>query len=481
MGYVKGYAYDIFISYARVDDEEDVPGGLNWVSTFEKYLTRALRKRLSQGDNLTVFFDRRTVNSNDVLTELEEAARASAVFLAVCSPNYAEREWTRKELAAFSAASDDSKRLFAVEVLPLDPGETYPEALQERIREPFMVPTSDVGTTMMPLPPEHPEFGKKIHDMAEQIRQQLLVMQVVTDVQEATGIPGQPKASGRTVVLGQVTDDLEAERDQLRRHLEQFGHDVRPKGYMRQDGAGFMADVAEVLTGADLYVQLLGPVKGRMPPDLPEGYVRAQLSMAEDAGVRSMLWRSAEMRMDAVADADHRDLLTAENVVTSGLESFKALVLEALADSPAQPRAATGDESLMTIFIHADAPDLEYAKTVKEEFDRRGFLTEITLADDKGPDYKDYLYEQLIECDGLVLLYGNTNEIWPRKNLKHFNKLRARRAAPPKLVAVYVGPPKEKDKDLGIGMPGLQVVGSRQEWRPDAIKELIDSFHAGGA
>ena len=48
----------------------------------------------------------------------------------------------------------------------------------------------------------------------------------------------------------------------------------------------------------------------------------------------------------------------------------------------------------------------------------------------------------------------------------------------PKLVAVYVGPPKEKDKDLGIGMPGLRIVGSRQEWREDAIKELIDSFGA---
>ena len=478
MGYVKGYKYDVFVSYARVDDEEDMPGGLNWVSTFEKYLTRALRKRLATGDQLSVFFDRRTVSSNDVLSELEAAARDSAVFLAVCSPNYAEREWTRKELAAFTGASDDSKRLFAVEILPLDGGQAYPEGLQERVREPFMVPTSDVGTTLMPLPPEHPEFGKKIHDVAEQIRQQLLVMQVVTDVQEATGMAPATPSSGKTVVLGQVTDDLEPARDQMRRHLEQFGHAVLPNGYMRQDGAGFMADLAEALNGADLYVQLLGPIRGRTPPDLPEGYIGTQISMARDAGVPAMLWRSAELQMDTVSDPDHRGLLTGENVTTSSFEAFKAQV-EDMLTAPPQPAApAAGDSSLPTIFIHADAGDLDYARTVQTAFRSKGFLAEITLTDDRSADYKGYLYEQLIECDGLVLLYGNTNEIWPRKNLKHFNKLRAKRSVAPKLVAVYVGPPKEKDKDLGIGMPGLRIVGSRQEWREDAIKELIDSFGA---
>lgn len=455
-----------------------MPGGLNWVSTFEKYLSRALRKRLANGDQLSLFFDRRTVNSNDVLAELENAARDSAVFLAICSPNYAEREWTRKELSAFEGVSNDSKRLFAVEILPLDNGQSYPAGLRDRLREPFMVPTSDVGTTLMPLPPEHPEFGKKIHDVAEQIRQQLLVMQVVTDVQEAAGINGATPRSGKKVVLGQVTDDLELDRDQMRRQLEQFGHEVLPKSYMRQDGAGFMADLAQALNGADLFVQLLGPVRGRVPPDLPEGYIATQLSMAQDAGLRSLMWRSAELRVDEVADDEHRETLTSEQVVTSSFEAFKAHVEEVLSAPPEPSVPVIGDRSLPTIFIHADAGDLDYARTVKAEFDRKGFLAEITLADDRGPDYKDYLYEQLIECDGLVLLYGNTNEIWPRKNLKHFNKLRARRAVAPKLVAVYVGPPKEKEHDIGIGMPGLRVVGSPHEWKPDAIKELIDSFGA---
>lgn len=478
LGYVTGYKYDIFVSYARVDDEEDAPGGLQWVTVFEKYLTRALRKRLAKGDSLSVFFDRRSMNSNDVLEELEQAARQSALFLAVCSRNYAEREWTLKELAAFEGAARDDKRLFAIEILPLDPTQQYPASLQNRHREPFVAMTSEVGTTEIPLPPHHPEFGMKIHDLAEQIRAQLLAMQLVTDVRVAAGVAGPISANGKKVMLGQVTDDLEADRDQVRRHLEQFGHDVYPKGYMRQDGSGFVEDVTAALNGAELFVQLLGKNRGRLPPDLPEGYLATQISLANEAGVGAIQWRSPEIQVNDIADNQHRNLLTSKDVVTSGLESFKALVQERLS-LPASPDAEKrGDGSLPTVFIHADDPDLDYAKRVKSEFDRRGFLTEITLQDDQHQDYKDYLYEQLTECDGLVLLYGNTNEIWTRRNLKYFNKLRAKRTVPPKLVAVYVGPPKEKEKDLGIGMPGLQVVGSRREWQEDAIAELINSFGA---
>lgn len=483
MAYLNGFSYDVFISYARVDDAEDMPGGLQWVSTFERYLTSALRKRLGRADALSIFFDRRTVRSNDVLSDLEAAARNSALFLAVCSRNYAERDWTLRELAAFESGASDSKRLFAIEIMPLDPGQSYPPSLQSRHRESFMKRTSEVSETMMPLPLQDAGFGMKIHDLAEQLRNQLMAMRVVSEVKSATRLFTEvasevTAAEGCRVVLGQVTDDLEDEREHLRRHLEQFGHDVRPKGYLRQDAAGFTADLDAALEDAALFVQLLGPARGRMPPDMPRGYIRTQLDQAAATGVPVLQWRSAALQLDTVADPDHRNLLTGETVVASGLEAFKAQVVARLEVAVPPGPAPAGDQSLPMVFIHADDPDLDYARQVRDEFAREGFYAAIPLQGGAQGDLQAYLRENLLDCDGLVMIYGNTTPVWATRNLRHFNKLRSRRSLPPKLVAILVGPPEEKTDDLGLSMPGLRIVGSRHGWRPETIAELIRELRA---
>jgi len=52
MAFVPGYEYDIFVSYARIDD---VPiEGRGWVSTFVDQLKRSLAVRLGRTEILSV-------------------------------------------------------------------------------------------------------------------------------------------------------------------------------------------------------------------------------------------------------------------------------------------------------------------------------------------------------------------------------------------------------------------------------------------
>jgi len=491
MAYVPNYAYDIFISYARIDDEVDYPGGTKWVSTFEEYLSIALRKRLGGTTDVKIFFDRRTLNSNDELRELEQAAERSALFLAVCSRSYVDREWTTRELSAFSRQPDIAKRVFAIEIMPLDNQQSYPALLADRHREPFYVHTPHSRGTAVSLAPDDPRFGHLIHDLAEQVRNQMYAMRAVSEVKTAAASvtlaePRQPApeslgGSGAVVALGQTTEDLDAAREQMRRYLEQFGHTVLPKGDLRQDKEGFEADVRAMLDDADLFVQILGPLRGRSAPGIQRSYAQTQADLAREANVPVLQWRSAQIRIDEIEDVNHRETLTSEDVVVSGFENFKAEVngrLAAMTIRPEAPEPDSHDQSLPVVFINADRSDLEYARKVQDEFVRNGFLAAIPLDRGDEQDLQSYLRDNLLDCDGLVMIYGNASPVWASRSLRHFNKLRASRDLPPKLVAVVVGPPDSKTSDLGISMPGLRVVGSPDAWRQEAIDGLIEALSA---
>src|SRR6516165_3977156 len=99
---VSGFRHDIFVSYASVDNEPDGQN-VRWVSRFRKDLEIALRQRL--GQEIKFFFDAADLLAHHQLEQLIVDAKNSAIFLALLSPSYVQREWPLAELKAFGAAA----------------------------------------------------------------------------------------------------------------------------------------------------------------------------------------------------------------------------------------------------------------------------------------------------------------------------------------------------------------------------------------
>jgi hypothetical protein len=112
----------VFVSYAH-DDNARGASGRGWVSEFVRQLAAAMRQRVGSAD---VYFDDTHLQANQRLDELKTAARDSAVFLAIASRNYATREWTKRELEAFTSVAEDPHRLFAVELRTLARAKAHP-------------------------------------------------------------------------------------------------------------------------------------------------------------------------------------------------------------------------------------------------------------------------------------------------------------------------------------------------------------------
>ncbi|MGO6822629.1 toll/interleukin-1 receptor domain-containing protein [Rhizobium ruizarguesonis] len=314
MGFFPQFTHDVFISYARFDNAGDE----RWVSRFTEDLKRALTIRLGQEPSF--FFDERTLQGNEYLSELKIHVTSSGIFVPVVTPSYVTRDWTNTELNAFRGSADDN-RVFAIDALPLDSESSYPPLLRQLIRKPFWHrrPDSSVAVTV-DRDLDRNLYQQLIATLAENIRTKMVAMK--QNAPENTA-----RQSIATVLLAEVTADLELDREQLRSHLEQYGISVIPDGAYPGGGADFAAAVAADCRRANYFIQLLGPYSEGRPPDLPEGYSCHQYDAAGNVGLKRLLWCRPDMQRDIIDH--HRDaiLFGKEELVMTGLNEFKSEVV----------------------------------------------------------------------------------------------------------------------------------------------------------
>jgi hypothetical protein len=482
MAYVPGFDHDIFVSYAHADDVLDASGH-RWVTSLVERLREALRQRLSGTTELRWFFDTHALHSNHQIEEVLTAARRSACFLAVASRSYAERPWTQRELAAFVDSAGDTRRLFAVECLPIDISESYPEPLDSQKRLTFWKTPGSDSITPMPLSPtlDAALFHQRVHDLAEQMRTQLRALRAQAGILDlprtttAAPIAVKRPAKLRTVLLAQVTDDLEPARDELRRYLEQFGIPVRPSDDYPGGGEPFRSAFAEDLSQSQLFVQLLGPYPGRAPRDLPEGYTIHQHEAALAQRVEILQWRRPDIDPAAAVDQRYRTLLQGETVIADSFEVFKAEV-RARAEhvSEAAPARDAATRSSL-VFINADSEDLAIARELKAEFQRHRIPVSLPVPGDFGEATRLDLEENLVECSALILVYGQATPVWVRGQLRLFNKLRGRRSEPPRVLAVYAGPPAPKS-EIDFSLPDVVEIDSSGGVQLEPIRAMVKTL-----
>lgn len=493
MAYLSGFQNDIFISYAHADNDRG-PTGVHWVSEFAGYLATSIRQRLGCGSDLRIFLDSRDLLTNHEVDVLVNEVRNSAIFVAVCSPSYAIREWTRRELETFASVPNHDRRLFAIEMLPLDARDEYPAAIRSKTRSRFWHVKESRSRAALTLDPvlDQQMFVQKLIDLAAQIRDQLRDMRrqgaaVSSSYQPESVRPASAPvvataavasadvkavAPNGTVLLAQATDELELEREQVRAFLQQMNIQTLPDGDYPQGGEAFRAAFLADLKQADMVVQLIGRAIGRRPPDLPEGYVRCQHVAAAASGLPLLTWRHPEISPDALPEGAARDLLTGPTVIASGLENFKSEVLATLDKILRKRRAPERTIPRSLVFLNFDRSDQPIAQTLQRALAEAEFPVVTTTFEGSSEEIRQDLEENLLESESLVFVNGAAPSTWLRSSLRRLHKLMALRETPPRTVAVFDGPPSDK-ADPGFSLPYVETVDSRDGVHFEPLIELL--------
>ena len=79
----------------------------------------------------------------------------------------------------------------------------------------------------------------------------------------------------------------------------------------------------------------------------------------------------------------------------------------------------------------------------------------------------------LQDCDGLLIVYGQTTATWVRNQLRQARKVVGQREQPLRCLAVCEGPPPEKD-GLAFLLPHLHNLNCRNGLDDSALMEFIE-------
>ncbi len=468
--FIPGYKHDIFVSYAHVDD---LPLGteIGWVTNLVGCLKTRLAQMLGRSDAYSLWMDNEELRKHKKTTpQIIEALRETATIIIVLSPGYLASDWCKREKENFLEFVKErgGSRVFIIEREKVD---NHPGEFNDLGVFRFWGVRKDGKTRILgsPTPAGDQEFYDRIDDLAAELKEELYSLKKGASVTSPEPVS---QTEQPTVFLAQTTDDLEIERNKVKRYLNQAGVSVLPATWYPQEPGAFRDAVQRDLSKCAVFVQLLSGVAGRKPPDLPQGYTKLQLEIAQAAGIPVLQWRRPTLELADIDDEDHRALLESNTVRAEKVEDFKREIVKRVFEKP-EPLP---DEHLNAfVFVDMETPDRPLAEAVCKVLDEYGVDYSLPTQNDDPAEYRHDLEHNLSLCDGLIVVYGTSTKSWVRRQLLECRKIMAMRKTPLNAFALYEGPP-EKKEPLDLKIHNMKILNCRKGVNEVEFKSFINGL-----
>jgi hypothetical protein len=362
--YVSDCDYDLFFSYATVDDKERLHGDVEtrWVTYFRKCLLQAVDRKIGRDDSIKVFLDSKEfASSNAPLTRaLIDALDKTAVFIAIVSTGYLHHEcWCNLEREHFLASLGDTpeeraaKRRLWIILIEDIPNTTWQAAFFPDMKAQVFYEKDADGIARLPLPGDrevNKRFMARIDDLAKELTARLKEMRESSPPMRSDPL--------RRVFLAECTPDLETDQSKMKCFLEERGWLILPE--FNYPESNYEALLERDLRSALAFVQLIGPY-----PWKRGGFDVRQNEKATTLHVPRFRRRDPGIEMNTV-DEPHRTFAFAPDVIATGLVDFKADLDRNLrelwqAKQPAE-RPEGNAEPLVRVAVRAESRDPLWAQ-----------------------------------------------------------------------------------------------------------------------
>ena len=446
----------IFISYAHLDNESLIEGKPGWISSLHRLVE--IRAGVFLGRKVRIWRDPLIPPNEPFPAEIERRLADSAVLVCVLSPRYVRSGWCQRELESFSK---NGGRIFKVEKLPVD-REKHPPELQELLGYIFYVKDPETGRprelSLIFGPEDQHLYLKRLDDLAHDISKLLEKLE--------DGTPPRVEAASpeKTVYLAETSADLEGERDAVKRDLQRHGYTVLPDRELPRVASKVETFVREQLARCRLSIHLVGKNYGLVPDGTHESVVALQNTLAREqntAAFSRLIWIPRGLQDEDIKDERQRqfvahlradpDTYRGAELLEIPLEDFKA-VLHRTLNPPEPPRPAPrppGGDDLTRIYLIRDQRDDEAAiLPLGRYLFSQGFEVKRSLYDGDEEDVRTYHEDNLCDCDGALIYFGEGHELWLNRKLRELQKSAGRGRSKPLLAtAVYVAPPATPEKE----------------------------------
>lgn len=483
MTYASAFERDIFISYCHTDNENPVGDG--WIEVFHKILQIRLRQILGSRtpqEEPSIWRDTRLQGNDEFADVLSDELRQAALVVSVMSPSYVRSDWCLREVAAFCEAArarggltvGNKTRIFKVLKTPVE-RDRHPLVLQSQIGYPFFTLDKDTRIpkefTLTRGDRNEAEAREVINDLAYHIKEtldavnQALRPTPLVGAQPATTAGAPEAAACHSVYLAETSFLLDAERNQVRRELEAHGLRVLPDGDLPVRHPGqFREAVSAALVACELAIHMVAPERSLVLPGETHDTVFLQNQIAAERCAQFRLTRliwipdGTAPRENDTLQRDfirrlHTDPEAQKNaeVLTNSLQGLIARIHDALrklyAPAPAAPPAAGTRRAAIYLIAHPD--DTAMADPLRDHLFDSGFDVLDPLTDPNASETE--LFEShrmnLVDCDAVIICYGQAGEHWTRTKLSDAQKaIGWRNGRPMAARAIYLGTPGTQSK-----------------------------------
>ena len=469
--FVPGYQHDIFVSYAHVDDLTFPGIETGWVATLIAGLKVKLSQKLGRSDLFSLWKDEQLSPNKPLTPEILNALKQSATLVIILSPGYMASPWCQREMQTFwqelAQRSRSDSRIFVVERDKLEIDEK-PKALEELLGYQFWLQDREGKAPRIlgdPKPdPNERLYYDKLTDLATDLANELLRLKKNQVTQPKATIT-EPD-SRPTVFLAEVTDDLEAQRDRVKRHLDQEGFRVIPSetsNYFSYLGGNdnVRETIANDLKNCKLFVQLLSGLTGKCRPGLPS-FPALQYDVALSAGIPVLQWRDPDLKPETIEQTDHRSLLEGDTVLAIGLEEFKQELVTRLHAQDKKPKPIVNPN---LVFLNTSSEDSSLEESIGTQLKKHEIGVALPLRAGDPKQIQEDLEQWLSECDGVIIVYGPATHAWARAQILISRRIIGLRDRPLKALAVYKGLPEDKEP-LGVELPGMLTLSYDSDLMP---------------
>lgn len=506
MALVSGYTYDIFISYAHVDNIS-IPGqGDGWIQQFYQNLNLMLAKRFGRLDTVKIWWDSKKLDGSVLFDDsIAEGIEKSAVMICLNSPGYRASEYCKKELQLFHTKAQkeqtglkvgDQSRIIQV-LMNNIPHNEWPEELSGSSGFPFHDAQSgeDFGdpaeTTSASFKAQMRHLRDAVYRLLETMKEGATV--TTTPVaskkmaETATPLATDNKDNGFTIFMSEVPDTLRSPRKRIISELNKNGFNVKI-GIPPPDKLDELREkTEEALKSSQLVVNLLDIYPGREIIDKPDlWYPQFQTEIALKSDTDQLIWVPSDADYAEIEEGEYRNFLTAleETKLTDKAYEFvrgsKSALAQQIMDYARQIQAKSTvsieEEDEITVLLDTHENDHLYALDLGRTLLQNHIRPFINPQEDDPRKNLDMLGKRMSQVRKLIFLYGNVSKDWVKERMNAALQLILTNNYPIEDFFIYMAPPHKESDDIDINQRLLKINVIDNSNNPSLTEEAVDNF-----
>lgn len=493
MAYVDGFEYDIFISYAHLDNEtafEDEPG---WVELFYKDLDLSLGQRYGRANAVKIWWDDRRLEGNTFFDQsIQESIEKSAIMLCLMSPGYLESEYCKKEMKLFHAKAQQEppglkvghrSRLLNVLLYNI-PYNRWPLELS--------------GTSGFPFyNAENDDLGDRLDTGDTQFRKQLqeLKKSIVTLFElMKKPLPPPPPPPAFSIFFGDVPDSLRSVKRRTITELEKRGYAVIgevPPPFEKEEHE---KTVKEKIEESFLNVHLLDQFPGReIEGEETIWYPQKQVEIGLLSKKPQLIWVPEGTDLEIIEEEPYKTFVQG---LEGGKRSSKKIdfirgakseltqqiidLVEQLKKEQEQLKKTDPDAARTAVLLDTHLSDQLYAWKVGESLLENGIQAYLNPVEDDPGRNVHILEDRIGQVSKLIFFYGKVSWDWVRGRMNAALQSIVTNYYPVEEFIVFMVPPHKDPADIALRQWVLKVAVVNNSDTPQldtaSLQPLIQSI-----